>query len=573
VTAWARKVVDGRIVAGHLTRLACQRHLGDLKAGKARGLVWDRAAALHAIEFFSHLRHSTGEWAGQPFDLQPWQQFVVGSVFGWKRADGLRRFRTAYVEVARKNGKSALLAGIALYALVADGEAGAHVYAAATTRDQARIVFGEAERMVAASPALSARVTRTVNNLAVLPTASWFRPLSADASKMDGLNVHFAAVDEVHEHPGPEIIQKLNTATGARRQPLIVEITTAGHDRHSVCRQHHEFSVKALEGTLPQETADPWFGFIATIDEGDDWTDPKVWVKANPSLGVTVKIDDLKRQIDEAREMPAQQNAIRRLRLNEWTEQVTRWLDMEVWAEGGLPVTAGGADIAGELARLEQLLAGRECYGGLDLARVNDLSAFLLLFPPTRDPALGDLAGKWIVLSRFWVPEEDILRRARRDRVPYDVWRDQGFLVATPGNATDFAFIEAEIVSLAGRFDLRELAYDRTFAGEIVQHLQDEGLNLVQFGQGFLSMAAPTAELERLAVSRLLWHGGHPVLRWNASNVAVRHDPAGNIKPDKERSSERIDGIVALCNALGRAMLRDESAGRSIYAARRPMVL
>lgn len=573
MTAWARKVVAGKLVAGHLTRLACQRLLGDLKAGKDRGLVWDRDAALHAIEFFSHLRHSTGEWAGQPFDLQPWQQFVVGSVFGWKRADGLRRFRTAYVEVARKNGKSALLAGIALYALVADGEAGAHVYAAATTRDQARIVFGEAERMVAASPALSARVTRTVNNLAVLPTASWFRPLSADASKMDGLNVHFAAVDEVHEHPGPEIIQKLNTATGARRQPLIVEITTAGHDRHSVCRQHHEFSVKALEGTLPQETADPWFAFIATIDAGDDWTDPTVWGKANPSLGVTVKVDDLKRQIDEAREMPAQQNAIRRLRLNEWTEQVTRWLDMEVWAEGGLPATASGTDIAAELSRLERLLAGRACYGGLDLARVNDLSALMLLFPPTRDPALGSLAEKWIVLSRFWAPEEDILRRARRDRVPYDVWRDQGFLTATPGNATDFAFIEAEIIALAGRFDLRELSYDRTFAGEIVQHLQDEGIPLVQFGQGFLSMAAPTAELERLAVSRLLWHGGHPVLRWNASNVAVRHDPAGNIKPDKERSSERIDGIVALCNALGRAMMRDETAGRSVYQARGPMLL
>lgn len=573
VTAWGRKVVAGKIVAGQLTRLACQRHLDDLATGKSRGLVWDRDSALHAIEFFSHLRHSTGEWAGQPFDLQPWQQFVVGSVFGWKRADGLRRFRTAYVEVARKNGKSALLAGIALYALVADGEAGAHVYAAATTRDQARIVFGEAERMVAASPALSARVTRTVNNLAVLPTASWFRPLSADASKMDGLNVHFAAVDEVHEHPGPEIIQKLNTATGARRQPLIVEITTAGHDRHSVCRQHHEFSVKTLEGTLPQETADPWFAFIATIDAGDDWTDPRVWIKANPSLGVTVKLDDLKRQIDEAREMPAQQNAIRRLRLNEWTEQVTRWLDMGVWAEGGLAPETSGATIAAEMERLERLLAGRECYGGLDLARVNDLSAFMLLFPPTRDPALGSMAEKWVVLSRFWVPVEDILRRARRDRVPYDVWRDQGFLTATPGNATDFAFIEAEIIALAGRFDLRELAYDRTFAGEIVQHLQDEGINLVQFGQGFLSMAAPTAELERLAVSRLLWHGGHPVLRWNASNVAVRHDPAGNIKPDKERSSERIDGIVALCNALGRAMMRDESAGRSVYQARRPMLL
>lgn len=312
------------------------------------------------------------------------------------------------------------------------------------------------------------------------------------------------------------------------------------------------------------------------VDVVFSWCDgliPLRGLPENPSLGVTVKIDDLKRQIDEAREMPAQQNAIRRLRLNEWTEQVTRWLDMEVWAEGGLPATTSGTDIRGELARLERLLAGRECYGGLDLARVNDLSAFLLVFPPTRAPALGSLAEKWIVLSRFWVPEEDIGRRARRDRVPYDVWRDQGLLTATPGNATDFAFIEAEIVSLAGRFDLRELAYDRTFAGEIVQHLQDEGINLVQFGQGFLSMAAPTAELERLAVSRQLWHGGHPVLRWNASNVAVRHDPAGNIKPDKERSSERIDGIVALCNALGRAMLRDESAGRSVYQARGPMVL
>lgn len=573
VKAYARGVAGGKIIAGRLVQLSCARHMNDLKSGAQRGLVWDSAAAQHAIEFFGHLRHSTGEWAGEPFVLQPWQEFVVGAMFGWKRVNGLRRFRTAYVEVARKNGKSALLAGIALYALIADGEPGAHVYAAATTRDQARIVFGEAERMVAASPALSSRVTKTVNNLAVLPTASWFRPLSADASKMDGLNVHLAAVDEVHEHPGPEIIQKLNTATGARRQPMIVEITTAGYDRHSVCRQHHEFSVKALEGTVPVESADSWFAYIATIDEGDDWTDATVWVKANPSLGVTVKPDDLKRQIDEAREMPAQQNAIRRLRLNEWTEQVTRWLDMDVWAEGGPPTATDWQLVRDDLADLEQKLAGRECYGGLDLARVNDLSAFVLLFPPTEDPALGALADKWTLLCRFWVPEEDILRRGKRDRVPYATWRDQGFLTATPGNATDFAFVEAEIVALAARFDLRELAYDRTFAGEIVQHLQDEGLNLVQFGQGFLSMAAPTAELERLSVSRKLWHGGHPVLRWNASNVAVRHDPAGNIKPDKERSSERIDGIVAICNALGRGLLRDVNAGRSVYDNRGILVL
>lgn len=254
-----------------------------------------------------------------------------------------------------------------------------------------------------------------------------------------------------------------------------------------------------------------------------------------------------------------------------WT--TTPLNNMGVWAEGGPGDGADWRDIRVGLDDLEQKLLGRECYGGLDLARVNDLSAFVLLFPPTLDPALGVLAEKWIVLPRFWVPEEDILRRGKRDRVPYDTWRNQGFLVATPGNATDFGFIEAEIIALAGRYDLRELSYDRTFAGEIVQHLQDEGINLVQFGQGFLSMAAPTAELERLSVSRLLWHGGHPVLRWNASNVAVRHDPAGNIKPDKERSSERIDGIVAICNALGRALLRDVNAGRSVYDSRSILVL
>jgi phage terminase large subunit-like protein len=533
--------------------------------------VWDPAAAGHALTFFTHLRHSTGEWAHLPFMLQPWQAFVIGSLFGWKRADGKRRFRTAYIEVARKNGKSAMLAGTALYALVADDEAGAQVYAAATTRDQARIVFGEAERMVDASPALRARVTRTVNNLAVVSTSSWFRPLSADASKMDGLNVHFAAVDEVHEHPTADIIQKLNTATGARRQPMIFEITTAGHDRHSVCRQHHEFSVKALEGSVPLETSDSWFAYIATLDPGDDWSDATVWIKANPSLGVTVKVEDLRRQIDEAKEMPAQQNAIRRLRLNEWTEQVTRWLDMAVWAEGGPPADTDWREVKADLDEIQTQLAGRQCYGGLDLARVNDLSAFVLLFPPAEDTPLGEIGKRWIVLARFWVPEEDILRRSKRDRVPYDVWRDQGFLTATPGNATDFAFIEREILELAGKFDIQEIGYDRTFAGEIVTNLQDNDLQLVQFGQGFLSLAAPTAELERLVISRALWHGGHPVLRWNASNVAVRQDPAGNIKPDKERSNERIDGISALVNALGRALLHDNN--RSPYGDGRRMLI
>ncbi|MGH6811350.1 MAG: terminase large subunit [Methylocella sp.] len=550
---YARAVAEGRVAAGRLVNLACRRHLDDLVSAKRRGLVWDAAAARHAIAFFGHLRHSSGEWANQPFALQPWQGFVIGALFGWKRADGLRQFRTAYVEVARKNGKSVMLAGTALYALIADGEPGSYVYAAATTRDQARIVFGEAERMVDASPALRARVTRTVNNLAVLATSSWFRPLSADASKMDGLNVHFAAVDEVHEHPSPDIIQKLNTATGARRQPLIFEITTAGHDRHSVCRQHHEFSVKALEGTIPAETSDSWFAYIATTDAGDDWIDPAVWIKANPSLGVTIKAEDLKRQIDEVREMPAQQNAIRRLRLNEWTEQVTRWIDMEVWADAAAPID-------------EQELAGRRCYAGLDLARVNDLSSLALVFPPER---LGEKAK---VIWRHWCPENDILRRSRRDRAPYTVWRDQGWLVATEGNTTDFKFIEAEILELASRFDITELAFDRTFAGEIVRNLQDHGVGIVEFGQGFLSMGPASAEFMRLLVGREIQHGGNPIATWCASNVTVRRDPAGNEKPDKERSTEKIDAIVAAIMAVGRIQAGGQGE-RSVYEDRDLLVI
>ncbi|MDE2030166.1 MAG: terminase large subunit [Alphaproteobacteria bacterium] len=546
VEAYARAVINGKVVAGKLVKLACQRHLDDLIHGKKRGLVWNGNAARHAIAFFSHLRHSTGEWAGQPFELQLWQTFVIGSLYGWKRKDGLRRFRTAYVEVARKNGKSVLLAGTALYALVADGELGSHVYAAATTRDQARIIFGEAERMVSASPALRARVARTVNNLAVLPTSSWFRPLSADATKMDGLNVHFAAVDEVHEHPNAEIIQKLNTATGARRQPLIFEITTAGHDRQSVCWQHHEFSVKALEGSISAETADSWFAYIATIDDGDDWTNPAVWIKANPSLDVTVKTEDLKRQVEEAREMPAQQNAIRRLRLNEWTEQATRWIDMGVWADGSTSFN-------------EDELVGRTCYGGLDLARVNDLSSLALVFPPEQPHE------KTKIIWRHWCPQEDILRRVRRDRAPYTHWRDQGYLIATEGNTTDFQFLEAEILELATRFNILEIAYDRTFAGELVRNLQDEGISMVEFGQGFISMGPAAAEFMRLLIGRLLQHGGNPVATWCASNVTVRRDPAGNEKPDKERSTERIDAIVAAIMAVGRLQT---AQGGSVYEER-----
>ena len=442
---------------------------------------------------------------------------------------------------------STIEAGIGLKALVDEDEPGAEIYAAATTREQSRIVFSEAERMRLASPALMRRISSTTNNLAVLSTASWFRPLSSDSSKMDGLNVFVALVDELHEHATADVVEKLDTAMGARLQPLMYETTTAGVNRHTICYQHWDFSAKVLRGIIPHETADRWFAYVATVDEGDDWQDERVWHKANPSLGTLLKIEDLRAEVALAREMPSKQNSIRRLRLNQWTQQITRWLNMDLW------------DRAGE-AIDPRSLEGRRCYGGLDLARVNDLSSLALLFPPVRT------GERWKFLWQHWCPDEDIVERARRDRAPYPVWREQGWLVATEGNTTDFKFIEAAIVEAAGKYDIVDLAIDRTFAGEIVRNLMDEGVNVVEFGQGFMSMGPAAAEFVRKLLAGDLQHGGNPVATWCASNVTVRTDPAGNEKPDKERSTERIDAIVAAIMAVGRSMAGNpnESAYNSV---------
>jgi phage terminase large subunit-like protein len=547
-----------------LVRLTCERHLRDLVDGHTRGLRWDRATAQRAIDFFpAVLRHSKGQYAGQPFELLAWEQFVIGSIFGWKiklpsLAFEIRRFRTAFVSTARKNGKSTLEAGIGLKALIDENEAGAEIYSAATKKEQARIVFSEAERMVFGSPALRRRITKTTNNLAVIGTASWFRPLSADASTMDGLNVFVALVDELHEHPNAEVVEKLDTGMGARLQPLMYETTTAGVRRTSICYLHWDFTVKVLEGLIPDITADRWFGYIAAIDEGDDWQDELAWRKANPSLGVTVnpllgpvlKIEDLRAEVALAQAMPSRQNSIRRLRLNQWTQQLVRWIPMDVWARGADPIDA-------------EALKGRSCIAALDLARVNDLSSLALLFPPIAE------GERWKVLWRHWCPNDDIEERARRDRAPYVVWRDQGHLIATEGNTTDFKFVEAEILHLATIYNITELAYDRTFAGEIIRNLADEGMTLVEFGQGFLSMGPASAEFIRKLLAKDLQHGADPVADWCASNVTVRKDPAGNEKPDKERSIERIDPIVALIMAVGRSLA--EPAG--IYGDGRGLLI
>jgi phage terminase large subunit-like protein len=537
-------VVNNRIVVGQRVRQCVERHVRDLKGSKERGLRFDRKAAQHVLDFFSLLRHSKGEWAGEPFILAQWQAFILWVVFGWKREDDHRRFRTAYVEVARKNGKSTLAAGAGLYLFAADREPGAEVFTAATKRDQARIVHTEAVNMVRLSRPLQRHIQVFKDNLSMVRTNSKYQPLGADADTMDGLNVHGAIIDELHAHKNRNLWDVLETATGARRQPLIFAITTAGFDKHSVCWQQHEYGEKVLDRIIED---DSHFAFIASLDAEDDWTDSTVWVKANPNLGISVKIDSLEEQCARAESLPAAQNAFRRLRLNQWTEQSERWIDIVIWD-------------AGKRQMDRESLKGRRCYGGLDLSHTTDLSAFVLLFPPEKGEDLP-----WWVLCRFWVPADNVRKRVQKDRVPYDQWIREGYIEATEGNVIDYNVIRKRIQEDDAFFHIEEIAFDRWCATQLVTQLSDDALQMIPFGQGYYSMAAPTRELEKLIVGRQIAHDGNPTMRWMMNNVAVKMDAAGNLKPDKQKSTERIDGVVALAMALGRGMLGKEGPSYQVF--------
>ena len=555
VVSYMRGVLDGSVPACEFIKLAVKRHQDDMEHGAERGLRFDRARAEHVIQFFGFLTHSKGEWAGQPFVLEPWQQFMLWVLFGWIREDGLRRFRTAYVELPRKNGKTTLMAGIGLYLLTADGEPGAEVFSAATKRDQAKLSWSEAARMVQKSPSLSGMVNhwRSSNTLVVDQTASKFQPLGADADTMDGLNVHGALIDELHAHKTRDVVDVLETATGARRQPLIFEITTAGYDRASVCYEHHEYSRQVLQRTIQDDT---WFVFMAALDEGDDWREESTWAKANPNLGVSVKLDDLRRKSEKAQQMPAAQNAFRRLHLNEWTQQSDRWIDLALWdSNAGEPVFA-------------QALKGRECFGGLDLSSVSDITAWVLVFPDAEEPE------RVTVLPRFWCPESRLTAESNTYRDQYQAWVRNGWMTATPGDAVDYAWVRKQILEDAQQFHLIDLNVDRLFQGyQLSQELTDEGMAVFGMGQGFYGMAGPMREFERRLLAKQIRHGNNPVLRWMAGNVAVKQDPAGNLKPDKAESQGKIDGIVALLMALDRAMRRTGDGEKSVYEERDMLVL
>lgn len=550
VTRYIEDVTTGARSACHWEKQAVKRHLSDLQRDD---IYFDESKATHALEFYGFLKHSKGKWAGDTFELAPWQAFIVAVIFGWHKKDGTRRYRTAYIEVPRKNGKTTNAAGIGLYLFFADGEAGAEVYSAATKKDQAKITHSEATNMVKASPGLRSRIGIHRDNLHVLSTASKFEPLGADADTLDGLNVHGAIIDELHAHKTRNLWDVLETATGSRQQPLILAITTAGFDKHSICREQHDYVEKILDGVVDD---DSFFGIIYTIDEGDEWDDESTWLKANPNLGVSVSLDDMRSLASRAKEIPSQLNAFLRLKLNVWTESETRWIKADTWA-------ACGGDYS------EDDLRGRPCYAGLDLATTTDIAALALVFPPQRD---GDT---YRVINRYWIPRENMEQRVHRDRVPYDVWVREGWVQATEGNVIDYRAILHEIDRLAQMYDIKELAFDRWGAPNLVQQLQEQTSDewVVSFGQGYASMSPASKEFEKLVLSQQIQHRRDPVLAWMVANTVIEQDPAGNIKPSKKKSTEKIDGVVATIMGADRALRANEAAKESIYAREELLIL
>ena len=510
---------------------------------------FDERAATIAVNFFERLlHHSKAEWAGEPFRLEKWQRDqIIRPLFGWKRADGTRRYRRAYIEIPRKNGKSTMAAGIALALLFVDGEQGAEVYSAAAEREQAAIVFDEAKAMVESSPELRSRAEIFKRAILMSETHSVYRVLSADAYTKHGLNAHGIVFDELHAQPNRDLWDVLNTSTGSRRQPLMVMITTAGYDRESICWEQHEYAREVLAGINPDTE---YFAFIAAADETDDWLDERVWAKANPNLGVTIKLDYLRVEARRAQQSPAYQNTFRRLFLNQWTQQETRWLPIEAWNKCSGAVNP-------------KQLAGMACYGGLDLASSSDVAALVLVFPNDADEA-----EMFYWLPKMWIPRENLIARARKDRAPYDAWARDGWITATEGNVIDYGVIVRDIEALGEQFDIKEIAFDRWGAFQISQQLEALGFTMIGFGQGFASMSQPTKELLRIVLDGKLAHGGHPVLRWMADNVVVSTDAAGNVKPNKQKSREKIDGIVAGIMGTDRALRHGAAQKKSIYETR-----
>ena len=516
---------------------------------KAKDSVYDKDAADFAVAFIEALCHTKGTWAGKPFELIDWQEQIVRDIFGTKKPNNYRQFNTAYIEIPKKQGKSELAAAIALLLCCGDGEERAEVYGCAADRQQATIVFDLAADMVRMCSALNKRVKilASQKRMIYLPTNSFYQVLSAEAYSKHGFNIHGVVFDELHTQPNRKLFDVMTKGSGdARMQPLFFLITTAGTDTNSICYETHQKAKDILEGRKHDAT---FYPVIFGAEESEDWTDPETWKKANPSLGITVGIDKVKDACESARQNPGEENSFRQLRLNQWVKQAVRWMPMEKWDLCAYPVH-------------EDMLKGRVCYAGLDLSSTTDITAFVLVFPPE------DEDDKYIILPYFWVPEETLDLRVKRDHVPYDVWEKQGFIKTTEGNVVHYGYIEQFIEKLGERFNIREIAYDRWGAVQMVQNLEGLGFTVVPFGQGFASMSPPTKELMKLTLEGKIAHGGHPVLRWMMDNIFIRTDPAGNIKADKAKSTEKIDGAIATIMGLDRAIRCGNDTSESVYDSR-----
>ena len=525
---YAEQVRSGEILVCEYVRLAVERYYADLDRALDKGWYFDKKAAMRASRFIEKLKHTKGEWAGQRFRLEPWQQFVLWNIFGWKNADGTRRFRYAYIEIARKNGKTALSAGIGLYMLFADGESRPEVYSAATVKDQAKICFSDAVEIVKATD-LKNYLTPYRNSIVYDLKGGMMKPLSSDYGTHDGLNPSCGIIDEFHAHKDSGMFDVIKSAFGARRQPLMFIITTAGFDKSGVCYAYRENVIKVLRGVNEDDSL---FGIIYTLDDKSEWDDPKMWIKANPNLGVSLSADYLADQVKDAKNRPEAVRNVMTKNVDLWVDAERTWILDDAWQK-----CIGTTDPAD--------LKGCACWGGLDLSNVSDITAYVLLFHEN---------DRFQLLPHFWIPEEKMLEKIRKENINYDKWVAEGYVTVTPGNVIDYDFVKADILRIVADYDLRTSAYDRWNSSQTIIDLQNEGMECNPFGQGYGSMSAPTKEFEKLVLTGKIEHFGNPVLRWMLASTLVKTDPAGNIKPDKEKSTQKIDGIVASIMALGEWM-------------------
>ena len=506
---------------------------------------YDKAKADRAVKFIENLRHTKGKWAGTRFWLLPWQEQLIRDIFGVVKPDGNRQFRTAFVEIPKKNGKSELAAAVALYLLYADNEPSAEVYGAAADRQQASIVFDVANQMVQMTPALMKRskIMGATKRIVNYSNAGFYQVLSAEVGTKHGLNVSGLVFDELHAQPTPHLYNVLTKGSGdAREQPLFFLITTAGTDRNSICYAIHTKAKDILENRRVDAS---FYPVIYGIEDDDDWSDEAKWRKANPSLGYTIPLDRVRDAYREASQNPAEENVFRQLRLCQWVTSTVRWIPDHIYEQGNRPIDL-------------ESLKGRDCYGGLDLSSSGDITAFVLMFPPCTE------TEPYYMLPFFWVPEDTIPLRVKRASVPYDVWVRQGYLMSTEGNVIHYGFIEKVIEQLGELYHIREIAFDRWGAVQMVQNLEGAGFTVVPIGQGYRDMSPPTKAFYELLMKGEIIHGGNPVMRWMAGNVVVETDPAGNIKPTKAKSAEKIDGIVAAIMALDRC-IRNAGQQGSVY--------